>query len=210
MSQIPSKELENVFKPAMGEAKENGGGQKKRLLYDPDELDNVFRMFEEVEEDWRKPLSGGCGVLEDLESWSRNLAALGEAACYLGEYGKEQDVPSEIFENFGYIIEDYANAINCVVGNKKFRNYCLRQGMSGFSLSKHLKTYEIILQGAFKNPLEKVEEELKEVEAFIENEATPSFSLLNKLKKLKETIIDRMEKGNTGPSKSVSTVKEDQ
>jgi len=208
MSQIPSKELENVFKPAMGEAKENGGGRKN--LFDSDELDNVFRMFEEVEEAWRKPLSGGAGVLEDLENWSQRLATLGEATCYLGEYGKEQDVPPEIFENFGYIIKDYANAINCVVGNKKFRNYCLRQGMSGFSLSKHLKTYEIILQGAFINPLEKVEGELKEVEAFVESEATPSFSLLNKLRQLRETIIERIEKGNTGPLKSVSKVKGDQ
>jgi len=56
--------------------------------------------------------------------------------------------------------------------------------------------------------LVEVEREIREVEAFIENEATPSFSLLNNLKQLREAILGRMEKSKGGPSKIAGKVME--
>lgn len=143
---------------------------------------------EEMEE---KPFSTG-DIYEDLIGWASRLDALGALISSMAF--KESDELITSGEYLGYIISDYAKAINLSLHEAKNVSWRAPRGVY-FSISDHKDSYEMIRQGAFypEKALEVVNKEIKELNAFMKEVADPVIELEVSYEQLRRAIIKRIE-----------------
>ncbi|MDD5451507.1 MAG: hypothetical protein PHT49_06380 [Desulfovibrionales bacterium] len=147
---------------------------------------------EQEEKIEKKPFSTG-NIYEDLIGWASRLDALGALMSSLASF-EESDELITSGEYLGYIISDYAKAINLSVheaGNVFWR---AQHGVY-FSISDHKDSYEMIRQGAYypEKALEVVNREIKELNSFIKEVADPVIELEVSYEQLRRAIIKRIE-----------------
>lgn len=146
---------------------------------------------EQGEEKEEKPFSTG-DIYEDLIGWASRLDALGALISSMAFEESDELIASG--EYLGYIISDYAKAINLSLHEAKNVSWRAPRGVY-FSISDHKDSYETIRQGAYypEKALEVVNREIKELESFIEEVVDPVIKLEVSYGQLRRAIIERIE-----------------
>lgn len=147
--------------------------------------------FAHIEECEPKPFT--CGDLrEDLDSWSRRLQALGGVVGALSWYEGKTGGPISVFENhgeaLGWIIEDYAKAIELTIDKNRDVFFNAKESVSSLMRGCQ-ETYDIISKNQNISDIYVLDCRLKELDKFLKEVLVPAMHLKNAFEDLKKDIL---------------------
>lgn len=136
-------------------------------------------------------------IIEDMMGYARKLGALGEIIAAYSWISKESRLGEEEFmhcaDELGMIIKDYAEGLNILLKKQNHSFVDLEKNVV-FSLEGCKEVYEIISKHKHSSDMYQVDNQLKELAAFIHNAAIPAIDLKNKFESLQKEIKNNYTK----------------
>ena len=149
-------------------------------------------------EEKKQPFRSDEGAVEDVANYARKLCALGDliaAVCCAATRGRDEaglsDSLVRVGEELGYIIQDYAQAIDIMC--MPFFDINDREAITRFIVDEYKDTYEFIVTHKRPADLLVINTKLQELRELRHNVSMPIIDLTNKFEDLAKEITEKRE-----------------